>query len=151
MVSGEGEAMERDYDFTSTVFLEDLRSAGEIGKTAGERAVKRANPQQVKSGSFPVLFDRRQTGSFLGAIMGAINGSSIARKTSFLRDMMGKQIAAANIQVFDDPLRKRGLGSRPFDGEGMPCEAITFVKDGILQEWILDGATARDRRLRPGR
>jgi len=148
MVSGEGEAMERDYDFTSTVFLEDLRSAGEIGKTAGERAVKRANPQQVKSGSFPVLFDRRQTGSFLGAIMGAINGSSIARKTSFLRDMMGKQIAAANIQVFDDPLRKRGLGSRPFDGEGMPCEAITFVKDGILQEWILDGATARELGLK---
>lgn len=148
MVSGEGEAMERDYDFTSAVFLEDLRSAKEIGKTAGERAVKRANPKQVKSGSYPVLFDRRQTSSFLGALLGGINGSSIARKTSFLRDQMGKQITASNIQVFDDPLLKRGLGSRPFDGEGMPCEAMTLVKDGILQDWLLDGATARELGLK---
>ena len=147
MVSGEGESMERDYDFTSAVFMEDLRSAKEVGMTAGERAVRRANPRQVKSGSFPVLFDRRQTSGFLGALLGAINGSSVARKTSFLRDQMGRQVTSHSIQVFDDPLRKRGLGSRPFDGEGRPCKPMTLVEDGILQTWLLDGATARELGL----
>ncbi len=147
MVSGEGESMERDYDFTSAVFMEDLRSAKEVGMTAGERAVRRANPRQVKSGSFPVLFDRRQTSGFLGALLGAINGSSVARKTSFLRDRMGRQVTSHSIQVFDDPLRKRGLGSRPFDGEGRPCKPMTLVEDGILQTWLLDGATARELGL----
>lgn len=147
MVSGEGESMERDYDFTSAVFMEDLRSAAEVGMTAGERAVRRASPRQVKSGSFPVLFDRRQTGGLLGALLGAINGSSVARKTSFLRDQMGRQVTSHSIQVFDDPLRKRGLGSRPFDGEGLPCKPMTLVEDGILQTWLLDGATARELGL----
>ena len=147
MLSGEGEKMERDYDFTSAVFMEDLRSIGEIGRTAGERAVKKANPRQVKSGHYPVIFDRRVAGSLLGALLGAINGASIARKTSFLRDKMLQQIASAGIEVTDDPLRRRGPASKPFDGEGRACSALTLVKSGVLQDWLLDGPTARELGL----
>jgi len=147
MLCGEGENMERDYDFTSAVFMEDMRAMSEIGASAGERAVRRSNPRQVKSGAFPVLFDKRMAGGMLGAMLSAINGSSIARKTSFLREMMGKQIASSAITVHDDPKLKRGLGSRAFDGEGRACEALTLVEKGELQDWILDGATARELGL----
>jgi len=147
MVCGEGEKMERDHDFSSAVFAADLRSPEEIGRTAGERAVKKANPRQVASGSFPVLFDRRASGSLLGALLGAINAASVARKTSFLRDRMGKQIASSNINIIDDPLRPRSPGSRPFDGEGLACNRLDLVADGVLKTWLLDGATGRELGL----
>ncbi|MCB1385119.1 MAG: TldD/PmbA family protein [Nitratireductor sp.] len=146
-VAGEGEAMERDYDFSSAVHLADLRPPAEVGRTAGERTARRVNPRKVSSGAFPVLLDRRLSGGLLGAMLGAINGSSIARKTSFLRDRMGRQIASAAITVTDDPLRMRGLGSRPFDGEGLACEKMVLVDGGVLQAWLLDGATARELGL----
>ncbi len=147
MLSGEGESMERDYDMSSAVFHEDLRSSEEIGRTAGERAVRRANPRKPDSGTFPVIFDRRVAGSFLGALLGAINGASVVRKTSFLRDSMGEAVTNKIITVEDNPLRPRGLGSRPFDGEGLACEPITLVKDGVLQTWLLDSANARELGL----
>jgi PmbA protein len=147
MVCGEGEKMERDHDFTSAVFSSDLRSAAEIGRTAGERAVKKANPQQVRSGAFPVLFDRRESSSLLRALLGAINAASVARKTSFLKDRMGRQIANDAITIVDDPLRPRSAGTRPFDGEGMACQRLDLVSAGVLQTWLLDGATGRELEL----
>jgi len=147
MLSGEGENMERDYDMSAAVFRSDLRSVEEIGKTAGERAVRRANPRKVDSGTFPVIFDRRIAGTFLGALLGAINGSSIVRKTSFLRDKMNEQVANALVTIKDDPLRPRGLGSRPFDGEGLACQPMTLVENGMLRHWLLDSANARELGL----
>ena len=147
MVSGEGEAMERDYDFSSTVYGSDLRSAEEIGRTAGERAVAKRGPRQINSGSFPVIFDRRIAGGMLGALLGAINGSSITRKTSFLRDQLHKQVMHSAITIFDDPHIQRGLGSRLFDGEGLACDAMTLVENGVLNHWLLDGATARELNM----
>ncbi len=149
MLAGEGEAMERDYDMSTAVFRADLRAVSEVGRTAGERAVRRLNPKKVASGSLPVIFDRRVAGSFLGALLGAINGNSIVRKTSFLRDRMGQQVTTAGINIEDDPRRPRGLASRPFDGEGLPAEAMTLVSDGILQHWLLDSAAARELGLEP--
>ena len=148
MMSGEGETMERDYDFSSAVHRGDLRSPAEIGRTAGERAVRRANPRKVASGAYPVIFDRRLSGGILGSLLGAINAASVARKTSFLRDKLGEQVAAAAITVTDDPLRKRGLGSRPFDGEGLACKPLVLVDKGQLTTWLLDGSTARELGLR---
>jgi PmbA protein len=144
MVAGEGTGMERDYDFHSAVHLEDLKDPAEIGRVAGERVVRRLNPRQVKSGAVPVIFDRRISTGMLGALMSAINGASVARKTSFLRDSMGKQVANAAITIPDDPLRPRGLGSRPFDGEGMAPAPITFIEAGVLYDWVLDWANARE-------
>ena len=104
--------------------LEDLDSPEKIGKSAGERVIKRLNPRQVKSGSFPVIFDRRQSTGILGTLAGAINGASIARKTSFLREQMNQLICRDDINIICDPLIKRGLGSRPVDGEGIATSRI---------------------------
>lgn len=147
MVAGEGTGMERDYDFHSVTHRDDLKDPAEIGRVAGERVVRRLNPRQVKSGSVPVIFDRRISAGMLGALLSAINGASVARKTSFLRDSMGKQVANEAITIFDDPLRVRGLGSRPFDGEGMATAPFTFVDAGVLKDWLLDWATARELGL----
>ena len=147
MVAGSGTAMERDYDFESKTHLRDLAPPRSIGRTAGERVVKRINPRQANSGSFPIVFDPRVANGLLGALVSAINGASIARKTSFLRDQMSKPVTHSDIRVLDDPRRTRGAASRPFDGEGVACEPLILVESGILQHWVLDGASARELGL----
>ncbi len=147
MVAGEGTTMERDYDFDSAIHLSDLEDAEKIGRSAGERVVRRIGPRQVKSGTYPVVFDRRLSTGLLGTMMGAISGAAVARKTSFLRDEMGKAIANSAISVFDDPLMARKPASRPFDGEGVATKKMAFVSEGVLQDWILDSASARELSL----
>lgn len=144
MVSGEGASMERDHDYHGAVHEADLKSATEIGRQAGMRAVRRRNPRKPGSASLPVIFDRRVSASLLGALLGAINASAVVRKTSFLRDRMGKQVAHPSVTVRDDPLRPRATGSRPFDGEGVACAPIDLVDGGVLNAWLLDSATARE-------
>ncbi|MFZ1814658.1 MAG: TldD/PmbA family protein [Rhizobiaceae bacterium] len=148
MVAGEGTSMERDYDYHSAVHGDDLEDPTRLGRNAGERAVRRIDPRQVDSATVPVLFDKRVASGLVAALAGAINGSSIARKTSFLRNMMGKAVANPRITLICDPLRQRGLASRPFDGEGMGHSAMRFVEKGILKDWVLDWATARELGLR---
>ncbi|MCU0790053.1 MAG: TldD/PmbA family protein [Nitratireductor sp.] len=147
MVSGEGTSMERDYDYHSATHGEDLMDSAAIGRSAGERAVRRRNPRQVASAAVPVIFDRRISGGLLGSLLGAINGAAVARKTSFLRDRMGQPVANPAVTVIDEPLRRRGLGSRPVDGEGMATAPLTLVADGVLREWLLDWAAARELGL----
>ena len=147
MVAGEGTGMERDYDYDSAIHLEDLKHPAEIGRSAGERAAKRLGPRQVNSGSFPVVFDPRVSTALLGAFVGAINGASVARKTSFLREQMNKTVANKSITIVDDPLIARQSGSRLFDGEGVSAEKLTLVQNGVLREWLLDSATARELAL----
>lgn len=144
MLSGEGEKMERDYEFSSSVFFDDLADAATVGRIAGERAANRANPRRVASGKHPVVFDRRISGGLLGAALSAANGSSVARKTSFWREMLGTQVAAPAITVHDNPLMDRRAGSRPFDGEGLAGEPMEIISEGELKSWLLDGATARE-------
>jgi PmbA protein len=145
--AGEGTGMERDYEYDTATHLSDLANPASIGKTAGERAVKRLKPRQVKSGAYPVVVDKRVSTAMLGALVNAINGSSVARKTSFLRDMMGKQVTKSSIRIIDDPLMPRRSGSSIFDGEGVTSEKLSLVEDGILQTWLLDSATARELGL----
>ncbi|MEP3048553.1 MAG: TldD/PmbA family protein [Roseibium sp.] len=148
-VSGEGTGMERDYDFDSRTFFEDLESPSEIGKRAGERAVRRLNPQKLSTRTANVIYESRSARSILGHLVSAINGASVARKTSFLRDKMGEAILAPGIQVIDDPFKHRGAATRPFDGEGTGASVLNMVEDGILQHWFLDGASARELGLKP--
>ncbi len=143
-IAGEGTAMERDYDFTSALHAVDLDAAERIGRTAGERAVERLNPRKVATKKVPVVFDPRVAGSLLGHLATAINGSAIARKTSFLKDKLGERLFKPGIRIIDDPLRKRGLRSRPFDGEGVAVKPLAIVEDGVLKSWLLDCATARE-------
>ncbi|THK36921.1 TldD/PmbA family protein [Ensifer sp. MPMI2T] len=147
-IAGEGTKMERDYDFDSRLYFDDLRTAEDIGRVAGERAVARLNPRQVPTAKdVTVVFDPRIARGFVGHLAGAINGASVARKTSFLRDMMGKQIMKAGIEVTDDPLIVRGASSRPFDGEGVSGSKLSMVEDGVLQHWFLSTSAAKELGL----
>ena len=142
VLAGKDQNMERDYEYSSTVFESDLTDPKIIGKTAGERAVRRLNPKKPGSASIPVVYDPRVSGSLIGHLSSALNGSSIARGTSFLKDSMGEQIFQSEVQVFDDPHRARGLRSKPFDGEGLANEKRLIIDKGCIKSWFLDLATA---------
>ncbi|SLN68765.1 peptidase PmbA [Pseudoruegeria aquimaris] len=142
-IAGEGAAMERDYDGDSRTFFSDLRSATEIGRLAGERAVERLGARKPPTGAFPVLYDERISGGLIGHMLGALNGSAIVRGSSWLRDALGEEILPAWITVEEDPHRPRVSGSRPFDGEGLPTRRRRIVENGVLTGWTLDLATAR--------
>jgi PmbA protein len=146
-IAGEGTAMESDYDFSSAIHAADLDAAEKIGRTAGERAVKRLNPRKAPSGHLPIVFDRRVAGSLVGHLASAINGSAIARRTSFLRERLGDKLFANGIVIIDDPLRPRGLRSHPFDGEGVTVKKRALIENGVLKTWLLDCATARELGL----
>ena len=146
-IAGDGTGMERDYDFSSTLHASDLENAQAIGRRAGERAVERLNPRKVTTRRVPVVFDSRISGSMVGHLASAANGSSITRKTSFLREKLGEKIFASGIHIIDDPLRRRGLRSRPFDAEGIAGRSRHLVEDGLLKTWILDCTTARELSL----
>jgi PmbA protein len=147
-IAGSGTGMEQDYDFTSTLHASDLGNADEIGRNAGERAVKRLNPRKVATRRVPVVFDTRISGSLVGHVASAANGASIARKTSFLREKLGQKILAAGVDIIDDPLRHRGQRSRAFDAEGVATASLKLVEDGVLKTWLLDCATARELDLK---
>ena len=143
-IAGEGTGMERDYDFTSAIHGADLASPRDIGQSAGERAVARVNPRKVKTCKAPVVFDPRVAGSLIGHLIGAANGASVARKTSFLKDKLGQQLFDGSIRIIDDPLRVRGLRSQTFDAEGVAVKRRAIVDEGVLTTWLLDCATARE-------
>jgi PmbA protein len=146
-IVGEGTAMERDYDYSSALHGADLESPEKVGRTAGERTIERLNPRKVDTKRVPVVFDRRVAGSLVSHLASAINGAAVARKTSFLKDMLGERLFKPGIRVLDDPRRLRGLRSRPFDAEGAATRRLAVVEDGVLVSWFLDSATARELGL----
>ena len=147
VIAGEGTGMERDYDYTAAVFAEDMDSPETIGKSAGEKAVRRLNPKKVETASVAIVFDTRVSKSLVGHFSAAINGSSVARGTSFLKDKMGEKIFADGINIIDDPHRRRGLKSRPFDGEGIATKRLPLIEDGRLKTWVMDLRSARQLGL----
>lgn len=147
VIAGEGTGMERDYDFSSKLFFSDLRDPAEIGREAGERTARRVNPRKMKTQTVTAVFDPRVARGILGHLAGAINGASVARKTSFLKDRMGQQVANTAITVIDEPARMRGQASRPFDGEGVQGQTLTMVGDGVLNHWFLSTSIANELGL----
>lgn len=147
VVAGEGTAMERDYDYSSRLHFADLDAVDVIGRKAGERAVRRLGARKAKTGPVAVVFDPRVARGIAGHLSSAINGASVARKTSFLRDRMGQQVASSAITVTDDPLRLRGQSSRPFDGEGVEGQPLTMVESGVLRHWTLSTSAASELGL----
>ncbi len=146
-LAGTGTDMQRDYDYSSASHLSDLEDAEAIGRVAGEKAVARMNPGRPATAKLPVVYDPRIASSMLGHLSGAINGASVARGTSFLKERMGQRIFAPGIDIVDDPCRVRGPRSRPFDGEGLPTATRALVEDGVLQTWLLDTRSARQLGL----
>ncbi len=149
VVAGEGGGMQSGYALNSVRHLSDLDPAEDIGREGGERAVARLNPVKLKSGTMPVIFDPRVGNSLLGHLAGAIVGSAIARKTSFLLEYLHKAVFASGISVIDDPLRMRGMRSRPFDGEGLQTGLTRIIEDGVLTGWLVDSSSGRQLGLPP--
>ena len=149
VIAGEGAAMQRDYAWRSARHLADLISPEEIGRLAGDRAVARLNPGKLASASMPVVFDPRVSGTLIGHLLGAISGSAIARRSSFLLGKEDEQLFDPAIAIHDDPLRPRALRSRPFDGEGLPTAPRALVEGGRLTGWLMDSASARQLGQEP--
>ena len=147
-IAGAGTGMQRDHDYHATVHLTDLDDPAAIGRSAAERAIARLNPTRPSTAKLPVVYDPRVAGGLVGHLAGAINGASVARGTSFLKDRLGQRVFAPGVFIHDDPRRVRGLRSRPFDGEGTPTTARALIEDGVLTTWLLDSRSARQLGLR---
>ncbi|HMA49266.1 MAG TPA: metallopeptidase TldD-related protein [Magnetospirillaceae bacterium] len=147
VLAGGSDGMERDYDYSSAVYASDLRTPEDVGHSAGERTVRRLGARKMPTGKVPVVFDPRVSGGLLGHLAGAINGGSISRGTSFLKDKLGQQIFPKGFTVIDDPHRPRGLRSKPCDGEGVANRRRAFIEDGVLTGWVLDLRSARQLGL----
>jgi len=148
VVAGEGTGMERDYDYVTAVHGSDLEDAVEVGRRAGERAVRRLNPRKAATAKVPVIYDPRVSSSMLGHLAGAINGAAIARGTSFLKDKLNQRIFGSDVSIIDDPHRPRGLRSKPFDGEGLANGRRSLINKGMLTGWVLDLRSARQLGLK---
>lgn len=149
VLAGTGSGMQRDYAYHSTRHLADLDAPQSIGQLAGERAVRRLDPGKLASAPMPVVFDPRVAPGMIGHLIGAITGSAISRKTSFLLDALDTQVFDGAITIVDDPHRRRGLRSRAFDGEGLPTSARSLIDRGVLTGWLMDSASARQLGLAP--
>lgn len=149
VVAGEGSGMQRDYEWRSARHAADLPSPQSIGQKAGERAVARLAPGRLTSGPMSVVFDPRVGGSLVGHLVGAMTGSAIARRSSFLLDRLEQGLFGAEVVITDDPLRPRGLRSRPFDAEGLPCAPRNLVEGGRVTGWLMDSASARQLGMAP--
>lgn len=143
VIAGEGSGMETGGEGRSTRFAADLPDAVSIGREAGRRAVARLGARKLESRTAPVLFENRIATALLGPMVGAISGGAVARGVSFLKDKLGQQVFAPGVRIYEDPGRHRGLGSGPFDDEGVPTVARNLIDDGVLTTWLLNVASAR--------
>jgi PmbA protein len=143
VVAGSGTGMQRDYEYHSVVHAADLDDPATLGRKAADKALTRLNPRRPRTAAMPIVYDPRVSASLLGHFVGAINGASVARGTSFLKDKLGQRVFAAGTVVRDDPRRHRGLRSRPFDAEGVATADRALVEDGVVLTWLLDSRSAR--------
>lgn len=148
VIGGSGNRMERDYDYTSAVYAADLQDPAEIGKSAGERTIKRLGARKMPTSRCPVVLDPRVSRGFISHLLGAISGPSIARGTSFLKDKLGQRIFPEAITITEDPHRQRGHRSKPFDAEGLTNRRRALIDKGVLTTWLLDLRSARQLGLK---
>ena len=147
VIAGTGSGMQRDHASHNVRHYEDLDGPDELGRLAAERALKRLGPGKLASGTMPVLFDPRIGGSLIGHLLGAMSGPAVARRTSFLLGREDEAIFADGIVIVDDPHRRRGLRSRPFDGEGVATRPSRLIDGGRMTGWLLNAASARQLEL----
>jgi PmbA protein len=146
-IAGEGAAMERAGEGRQTRWQSDLPDAESIGAEAGRRAVSRLGPRKLASTTAPVIFENRIAASTLGPLIGAISGPAVARGVSFLKTRLGEQLFSKDVTLTDEPHRRRGLGSSPFDDEGVLNQTTNIIDAGKLTTWLLNTASARQLGL----
>jgi PmbA protein len=146
-IAGEGSKMERGGEGRSTRHAADLPAADSIGAEAGRRAVERLDARKIESRTAPVIFENRLASSLMGPLIGAISGPAVARGVSFLKDKLGRSLFSPDITITDEPHRVRGLGSAPFDDEGVATTARSIIDKGVLTTWLMNSASARQLGL----
>lgn len=147
VIAGHAHQQQSESRHTNAVFYDDLRPPQEIGQEAAQGAVRRLNPQKISTCQVPVVFENLISCSLLEHFLQAISGKAILQKASFLLHEKNQQIFPPDVQIIDDPLKKRGVASRPFDGEGLATRPINLVEDGVLKSWLLNLEAARQLRM----
>ncbi len=135
--------MQRDYWYSTARKRARVEDPAAVGRTAAQRAVRRLGARKVKTAGVPVIFDPETAASLVRSIAGAASGPSLYRRASFLLDRLGTKIASPGVTIVDDALIRGGLGSRPFDGEGLPAGRTVLVREGVLESYLLDTYSAR--------
>jgi PmbA protein len=147
VLAGDGTNMQRDYDYSISCLYANLKDAKNIGLEAANRTLKKINPVQMKSGAFPIIFDKRVGRSFLSYFADSISADKIVRGLSFLGNKQGEHIFANTINIIDNPHMVGGLASMPFDGEGVRNPALDIVQGGVLKEVLTHGASSRKMNI----
>lgn len=148
VIAESGDSMQRDYWYATARAPEDLQSAIEIGTLAGERTVKRLNSRKIKTCQVPVLFEAPLASGLISTLISAVSGGNLYRKSSFLLNSLGQQIASPLLNINEEPHIEKGLASSPFDNEGVSTMSRQLVKDGVLQGYVLSSYSARKLGLK---
>lgn len=148
LIAKEAETMQRDYDYTTARYAAGLADFNKIAESAVQRATGRLGSRKIKTQKVPVLFSSRLSGGLFSSLINAISGSNLYRKNSFLLDSLGQQIFPTGFRIYEQPHLLRGLGSSPFDGEGVPTRNNLIIEDGILRQYVLGSYSARRMGLK---
>ncbi len=141
-------SMERDYEYSSKRYLDDIKEPKSLGKIASHQTIRKLSPKKIGSEKLSVIFDKRIAKGMLNAFASAISSSAIARGTSFLKDQLNEQIFSNSINIIDKPDIIKGLGSKNFDSEGVKSETINLVKEGVLKSYLVDTYNGRKLNLK---
>jgi PmbA protein len=133
----DGRRPEED-DYGVTRFVGDLPDVATVGRRATERTLGRRGAKKIGSGVMGVVMENRAAGRFLGYLLGPLSGSSLQQKRSFLDGLVGKPFGSDKLDIADDPLLSRGLGSRPFDSEGIGAKRLSIFEQGVLKNYYID-------------
>lgn len=142
-IAGKGNGMQRDDWYTSSRDPKQLAAPEKVGRYAAERALARLHARKLNTRTCPVLFEAPLAAGLLGAFVQAVSGGALYRKSTFLLDMLGKPVFPSHIQVVEDPHLIGGVGSAPFDDEGVKTVRRKVISDGVLQGYFLSSYTAR--------
>ena len=146
-IAGEGSAMEQGYDGRSARWREDLPDSATIGAEAARRAADNLGARKIDSTTAPVIFESRVATALLRPLIGAISGPAVARGVSFLKDKLGQTLFSEHVTIRDDPHRRRGLGSSPFDDEGVANAPMNLIDKGVLTTWLLNSSSGRQLNM----
>ncbi len=147
-VAKDEKSMERDYEYSSKRYLDDIKDPKSLGKIASHQTIRKLSPKKIGSEKLSVIFDKRIAKGMLSAFASAISSSAIARGTSFLKDQLNEKIFSNSINIIDKPDIIKGLGSRNFDSEGVKSETINLVKEGVLKSYLVDSYNGRKLNLK---
>jgi len=143
VIAESGETMQRDYWYTNARDAAEMESAEAVGRRAGERAARRLDVRSIKTGRYPVLFEASLASGLIGTLVSAISGGNLYRKSSFLLDSLGTQIASGILNIQELPHLKKGSASSAFDNEGVATRDRVLVQNGVLQGYMLGSYSAR--------